>query len=121
MPDDSRPMFNAVCATCGKRCEVPFRPSGDRPVYCKECFRAKQEGAPGAPSRAKGSPAFSSSPQPRPSGGQGASLAAELRAINAKLDRVLRAVEGASPASAPAAAKTAGKKPAAKKKTAKKK
>ena len=31
-------MFEAICANCGKRCEVPFRPSGQRPVYCRDCF-----------------------------------------------------------------------------------
>src|SRR5574344_894585 len=33
-----RQMFDAVCATCGKTCKVPFAPSGDRPVYCSDCF-----------------------------------------------------------------------------------
>ena len=27
-----------ICADCKKECEVPFKPSGDRPIYCKECF-----------------------------------------------------------------------------------
>jgi len=31
-------MHKSVCADCGKECEVPFRPTGDRPVYCRECF-----------------------------------------------------------------------------------
>ncbi len=31
-------MHKAKCAECGKECEVPFKPSGDRPVYCRECF-----------------------------------------------------------------------------------
>ena len=31
-------MHEAVCSDCGKRCEVPFRPSGDKPVYCSQCF-----------------------------------------------------------------------------------
>jgi len=34
----------AICAECNKECEVPFRPSGDRPVYCKECFAKRKEG-----------------------------------------------------------------------------
>jgi len=40
---DRRPreMHKATCAECGKECEVPFKPTGDKPVYCKECF-AKQ-------------------------------------------------------------------------------
>jgi len=33
-----REMHKATCADCGKECEVPFKPSGDRPIYCKECF-----------------------------------------------------------------------------------
>ena len=38
-----REMHKTVCSDCKKECEVPFKPSGDRPVYCKECF-AKQKG-----------------------------------------------------------------------------
>ncbi len=33
-----RPMFAVVCYTCGEDCEIPFKPSGNRPVYCKTCF-----------------------------------------------------------------------------------
>ena len=31
-------MHPAVCAECGKDTTVPFRPRGDRPVYCSDCF-----------------------------------------------------------------------------------
>jgi CxxC-x17-CxxC domain-containing protein len=34
-----REMFDAVCARCGKDTQVPFRPTGARPVYCSDCFR----------------------------------------------------------------------------------
>jgi len=33
-----REMYAATCAACGVETEVPFRPSGDRPVYCRDCF-----------------------------------------------------------------------------------
>ncbi|MBN2087095.1 hypothetical protein JW758_01985 [Candidatus Peregrinibacteria bacterium] len=33
-----RQMHKAVCADCGKNCEVPFKPSGDKPVLCSDCF-----------------------------------------------------------------------------------
>ena len=33
-----RQMYPAVCAQCGKQTEVPFLPSGERPVYCSDCF-----------------------------------------------------------------------------------
>ncbi|MEJ2673485.1 MAG: DNA-directed RNA polymerase [Deltaproteobacteria bacterium] len=32
----------ATCAECGKECEVPFKPSGTRPVYCRECFAKRR-------------------------------------------------------------------------------
>jgi CxxC-x17-CxxC domain-containing protein len=31
-------MHKAVCDKCGKDCEVPFKPSGDKPIYCSRCF-----------------------------------------------------------------------------------
>lgn len=34
-------MFQAVCSECGKNCEVPFKPSGDKPVYCSVCFEQR--------------------------------------------------------------------------------
>lgn len=33
-----RQMYPAVCAACGKDTMVPFQPSGDKPVYCRECY-----------------------------------------------------------------------------------
>lgn len=35
---NEKKMYTATCADCGNRCEVPFRPSGDKPVYCSNCF-----------------------------------------------------------------------------------
>ena len=39
-----RQMFDAVCAECGKETQVPFQPTGSRPVYCSDCFRASGGG-----------------------------------------------------------------------------
>ena len=36
-----REMHKAVCAGCKAECEVPFKPTEGRPVYCRDCF-AKQ-------------------------------------------------------------------------------
>ena len=41
---NERVMHKAICADCNKECEVPFRPTGDRPVYCKECFAKRRAG-----------------------------------------------------------------------------
>lgn len=42
--DKERQLFKVICADCNRECEVPFRPSGDRPVYCKECFSSRKGG-----------------------------------------------------------------------------
>ena len=31
-------MHKAVCSKCGNDCEVPFRPTSGKPVYCSNCF-----------------------------------------------------------------------------------
>lgn len=38
-----REMFEATCAECGGKAMVPFKPNGERPVYCSDCF-AKRNG-----------------------------------------------------------------------------
>ena len=40
---DFKPKFQVICDACGEECEVPFRPSGDKPIYCNECFRNKDK------------------------------------------------------------------------------
>ena len=36
-----REMFPATCASCGKRTTVPFQPTGDKPVYCRDCYQPR--------------------------------------------------------------------------------
>ena len=36
-------LFKTICSQCGKSCEVPFRPTGDKPVYCNDCFGATKD------------------------------------------------------------------------------
>ena len=40
--DRPREMHKATCADCGKDCEVPFKPSRDKPVRCRDCFQASK-------------------------------------------------------------------------------
>ena len=35
-------LHKAVCADCHQNCEIPFKPTGDRPVYCKKCFSKRK-------------------------------------------------------------------------------
>ena len=38
----SREMFTATCSNCGNTASVPFRPTGNKPVYCSDCFSARR-------------------------------------------------------------------------------
>ncbi|PIZ91802.1 hypothetical protein COX85_01925, partial [Candidatus Micrarchaeota archaeon CG_4_10_14_0_2_um_filter_55_9] len=37
--DSDRETYKTVCSDCGQECEVPFKPTEGRPVYCRECFK----------------------------------------------------------------------------------
>ena len=47
----NKELFKATCSSCRASCEVPFRPSGDKPVYCRECFSASNTNNPSRFSR----------------------------------------------------------------------
>jgi len=70
------PMCDAVCAKCGKNCKVPFKPTGDKPVYCNDCFgNQRGEARPSGVDLAKGSSAGITSEQ--------------FQQLNNKLDQIL--------------------------------
>lgn len=80
-----RQMFKTVCSNCGKECEVPFRPNGSKPVYCSECFEKQGGGNDRGDSR----PRFENrSFESR--GGSQPQNSAQLDAISAKLDQIIK-------------------------------
>lgn len=76
-----RQMFSATCSGCGNKCEVPFRPTGDKPVYCNDCFGKNKGGSDNTPSNR---------------GGNDGQLKSQLDALNIKLDKILKILEGSS-------------------------
>ncbi|MEA3378390.1 MAG: CxxC-x17-CxxC domain-containing protein [Nanoarchaeota archaeon] len=36
-------MTKVICSSCGAECEVPFKPTSSKPVYCDECFAKKNK------------------------------------------------------------------------------
>lgn len=36
-----REMYPAICSACGKETTVPFQPSGEKPVYCRDCYQPR--------------------------------------------------------------------------------
>lgn len=56
--DRDKPMYKAVCSECGKNCEVPFRPTGEKPVFCSDCFNKMRD-----PSDSRGGKSFDRAPK----------------------------------------------------------
>ncbi len=129
--DTSRPgMHKATCAECGKPCEVPFRPTGDRPIFCSDCF-GKQEGRGSSPREKKfDRPRFENKrPDFRPATPAQDTKAftdikQQLELMNNKIERILSLVMQTPPTTESAPEKKTEpktKKAKAKKTTAKKK
>ena len=72
---ERREMHSAICDKCGKECEVPFKPTEGKPIYCDDCFKNK--------SREAGSRSGFGKPSGKPSN-------ENLDQINRKLDRILK-------------------------------
>lgn len=80
-----REMFRAVCDNCGKDCEVPFRPTSGKPVYCSDCFE-KMGG------RSSDRPERSERPEFR-NASQSFDQSKNFDALNAKLDKILNILQ----------------------------
>ncbi len=125
--DNTRTMFKATCANCGRPCEVPFRPSGDRPIYCSDCFEkmGKKEGPGGRrDSGSFGRPRFEDRPYtPAGDGGKAnTQITEQLKSLNLKLDKIVSLLESqVIKAPAEKIAPTEKIVPAPKKKTSEKK
>jgi len=39
---EPREMHKAVCSECKKECEVPFKPTPGKPVFCRDCYAKKK-------------------------------------------------------------------------------
>lgn len=138
-------MHNAICDNCGQSCEVPFRPTGDKPVYCKNCFRKKDRGDAGAkklfsaicdncgkscevPFRPTGDkPVYCSDCfggdhkiKSRPQTSDNSHLEKQLQLINEKLDQLLQATTKPKAVKKAKAIKVVKAKPKAKKTATKK-
>ena len=87
--NSSRPsMHRAICAECGDSCEVPFKPTGDRPVYCSNCF-GKQGGGSSRPNRRGDSRNRRSHSDDRNMYDAG-EVAQEIKKLHVKIDELIK-------------------------------
>jgi len=61
-----------TCASCGNECEIPFKPTTDKPVYCDDCFAKEGKSKRGSGNRNSGK---------------------DLKIINEKLDKIMKALK----------------------------
>jgi CxxC-x17-CxxC domain-containing protein len=81
-------MHKAVCDECGKDCEVPFKPSGDKPIYCSSCFEKKEGGNSRRPTRrGSGAGGFAKGDNTHNK------LLEQMRSLNTKLDEIINILE----------------------------
>lgn len=62
-------MTKVICSSCGVECEVPFKPTTDKPLFCKDCFAKK--GKSGSDRRSN----------------------RDLEIINEKLDKIMKSLK----------------------------
>lgn len=87
--DGPREMFKTICSNCGKECEVPFKPTSGKPVYCSDCFekmggRSADGGRNERPERSN-RPSFDRHQTPAPR----VDNTKQLNDLNAKLDKII--------------------------------
>jgi CxxC-x17-CxxC domain-containing protein len=93
--EGNREMYKTICSNCGKECEVPFKPTNSKPVYCNECF--PKFGGRDRDNRSNDRPRFSDR---RPSSSMGGDqFKGQLESLNVKLDKILRLLEPTKPVS----------------------
>ncbi len=37
--NNPRQLFNVICAKCGKKAQIPFKPISEKPLYCRLCYQ----------------------------------------------------------------------------------
>ena len=97
-----RPMsFKVVCDECGKNCTVPFKPSGNKPVYCSECFE-KHDDRGSRPSydnrsddRSFSRPSYRDTPRSSSNSDSNNGVEKQLKDLNAKLDKIIESLNKA--------------------------
>jgi len=83
--DRSTETHKTTCSECHAPCEVPFKPNGKKPVYCRNCFKNNVP-----------TTAFSGQPFSRPTEYKddgSTDLKKHFTILNTKLDRLISAIE----------------------------
>ncbi|OHA46813.1 MAG: hypothetical protein A2541_01375 [Candidatus Taylorbacteria bacterium RIFOXYD2_FULL_36_9] len=93
-------MHKAICDECKKPCDVPFKPTDGKPVYCKACFDSKKgvvsdRGGDRFPRKSFGD----YKTPPRTDFGNdinkvsGSEIKKQIEVLNGKIDKLIKVIE----------------------------
>ena len=83
--DHSNETHKTTCDGCHAPCEVPFKPNGKKPVYCRNCYKGKET-----------TTSFTGQPFSRPTEYKedgSSDMKKQFSILNTKLDRLISAIE----------------------------
>ncbi len=80
-------MHKVTCDKCGVECEVPFKPTSSKPVYCSDCFRKMDNPRDRDLDRRR------EGPRNRDTRSRPTSNTLELDLINEKLNKIMKALK----------------------------
>lgn len=93
-------LFDAECANCHKMTQVPFKPNGMKPVYCRDCFKpdeSRDGRAPRFEKREFGPRPFNREAAPAPrSDSRLDDLKRQMDTMNVSLQRLVSLMESAN-------------------------
>lgn len=93
--DSGFELHHAICDKCGIECDVPFKPTGNKPIYCRTCFRAgaSESGGRSNSYDRERSNNFDRRPEPRDKFESKNTSSEDLDRINRKLDKIMKALK----------------------------
>jgi CxxC-x17-CxxC domain-containing protein len=99
--DSGFELHEVTCDKCGMKCDIPFKPTNNKPVYCRSCFRKESgsESRGGDRFESRNKDRFESKPkfeEFKPHNESSISTSnvssEDLDKINKKLDKIMKAL-----------------------------
>jgi CxxC-x17-CxxC domain-containing protein len=88
-------LHKATCDACGRECDLPFKPTNNKPVYCRSCFRKdgpeqRESGQDRRPEPHGRNDRFESKDRNDRVESRESGNSAEIEQINRKLDKIMK-------------------------------
>lgn len=91
--DRAKTLYKATCSNCGESCDVPFKPVNGKPVFCRNCFVKTADTATAGRAGDRFAKREFTPRNAAPQSDSNAAVLKQLEIMNAKLERLIAAVE----------------------------